>query len=39
MLTAVIDEDIRRSTSLVLAAAGFKVLDVRDCGLRRKSDE
>jgi predicted nuclease of predicted toxin-antitoxin system len=39
MLTFVIDEDMPRSTAGVLKAAGYNVLDVRDCGLRGKSDD
>lgn len=39
MLKFVIDEDIPRSTARVLKARGFEVLDVRDCGLRGKSDD
>ena len=35
----VIDEDMPRSTAKVLRDRGFDVLDVRDCGLRGKSDE
>jgi predicted nuclease of predicted toxin-antitoxin system len=35
----VVDEDVPRSTSKILSSRGFKVLDVRDCGLRGKSDE
>ena len=39
MLKFLIDEDMPRSTAEVLKAKGFQVLDVRDCGLRGKSDE
>jgi predicted nuclease of predicted toxin-antitoxin system len=39
MLKFVVDEDMPRSTSKVLIEMGFEVLDVRDCGLRGKSDE
>ncbi|MBE0428100.1 MAG: DUF5615 family PIN-like protein [Nitrospirae bacterium] len=39
MLKFVIDEDLPRSTARVLKAKGYEVLDVRDCGLRGKSDE
>ena len=35
----VIDEDMPRSTGAVLKAAGHDALDVRDCGLRGRSDE
>ena len=34
-----IDEDMPRSTTKLLEDKGFDVLDVRDCGLRGKSDE
>ena len=34
-----VDEDMPRSTSKILSSRGFQVLDVRDCGLRGKSDE
>ncbi|MCL4477031.1 MAG: DUF5615 family PIN-like protein [Nitrospirae bacterium] len=34
-----IDEDMPRSTATVLRSKGYDVLDVRDCGLRGKSDE
>jgi predicted nuclease of predicted toxin-antitoxin system len=34
-----IDEDMPRSTTKLLKDKGFDVLDVRDCGLRGKSDE
>jgi len=33
------DEDMPRSTTKLLKDKGFDVLDVRDCGLRGKSDE
>jgi len=39
MLKFVIDEDMPRSTSKVLIDRGFEVFDVRDCGLRGKSDK
>ncbi len=39
MLKFVVDEDVPRSTSKILRDRGFEVLDVRDCGLRGKSDE
>lgn len=39
MLKFVIDEDIPGSTAKILKTRGFEVLDVRDCGLRGKSDE
>ena len=39
MLKFVIDEDMPRSTAKILRISGFKALDVRDCGLRGKSDE
>ncbi len=39
MLKFVIDEDIPRSTAKVLRNRGYEVLDVRDCGLRGKSDD
>ena len=39
MLKFVIDEDMPRSTANVLKTRGYGVLDVRDCGLRGKSDE
>lgn len=35
----VVDEDIPRSTTRLLRERGYEVLDVRDCGLRGKSDE
>ncbi|MBI5205226.1 MAG: DUF5615 family PIN-like protein [Nitrospirae bacterium] len=34
-----IDEDMPRSTAKVLKAKGYEALDVRDCGLRGKSDD
>ena len=34
-----IDEDMPRSLAKVLRAKGFEVLDVRDCGLRGRSDD
>lgn len=39
MLKFVIDEDMPRSTARTLKAKGFEALDVRDCGLRGRSDE
>lgn len=39
MLKFVVDEDMSRSTSKIMKDRGFEVLDVRDCGLRGKSDE
>jgi len=39
MIRFVIDEDMPRSTARVLAEKGFECLDVRDCGLRGKSDK
>jgi predicted nuclease of predicted toxin-antitoxin system len=39
MLKFIIDEDMPRSTAIVLRNKGFEVLDVRDCGLRGKSDD
>ena len=35
----VIDEDISRSTAKVLRTKGYEALDVRDSGLRGKSDD
>jgi predicted nuclease of predicted toxin-antitoxin system len=39
MIKFLIDEDMPRSTMGVLKAAGYEALDVRDCGLRGKSDK
>ena len=39
MLKFLIDEDLPRSTTHLLREMGFITLDVRDCGLRGKSDE
>lgn len=39
MLKFLIDEDMPRSTAKTLRDQGYDVLDVRDCGLRGKSDE
>jgi predicted nuclease of predicted toxin-antitoxin system len=39
MLKFLIDEDMPRSTAEKLKTIGFEVLDVRDCGLRGKSDD
>jgi predicted nuclease of predicted toxin-antitoxin system len=39
MIKFVVDEDMPRSTSGVLKSRGFEAMDVRDCGLRGKSDE
>jgi len=38
-LRYLIDEDVPRSTARVLCDAGFDAVDVRDVGLRGKSDE
>ena len=38
-MNAVIDEDLHRSFASVLVGLGFKVFDVRDCGLRGFSDD
>lgn len=39
MPTFLIDEDLPRSTAKVLRDKGYKVLDVRDCGLRGQADK
>jgi len=39
MLKFLIDEDLPRSTAKVLRDRGYKVLDIRDCGLRGEVDE
>ncbi|MBI3583099.1 MAG: DUF5615 family PIN-like protein [Nitrospinae bacterium] len=39
MIKFIVDEDMPRSTAVVLRNKGFYVLDVRDCGLRGKSDD
>ena len=39
MLKFVVDEDLPRSSSRVLRDRGFEVFDVRDHGLRGKSDQ
>lgn len=39
MLKFVIDEDMPRSTAKVLRTKGYETLDVRDLGLRGKSDD
>ena len=39
MLKFLVDEDMPRSTARILQNKGFNVLDVRDCGLKGKSDE
>jgi len=39
MLKFVIDEDMPRSTAKVLRTKGYEALDVRDSGLRGKSDD
>lgn len=39
MLKFLIDEDMPRSTADVLRERGHEALDVRDCGLRGKSDD
>lgn len=39
MIKFVIDEDLPKSTTKLLREMGFKVLDVRECSLRGKSDK
>ncbi|HBO84979.1 MAG: hypothetical protein A2073_03550 [Deltaproteobacteria bacterium GWC2_42_11] len=39
MVKFVVDEDMPRSTAKVLEARGYKAMDVRNCGLRGRSDE
>jgi len=39
MLKFLIDEDMPRSTARVLNEKNYEAVDVRDCGLRGKSDE
>jgi predicted nuclease of predicted toxin-antitoxin system len=39
MIKFVIDEDMPRSTARALAERGFECLDIRDYGLRGKSDK
>jgi predicted nuclease of predicted toxin-antitoxin system len=39
MLKFLVDEDLPRSTTHLLKEMGFVALDMRDCGLRGKSDE
>ncbi|HZX35894.1 MAG TPA: DUF5615 family PIN-like protein [Thermodesulfobacteriota bacterium] len=39
MLKILLDENLSRSTAKTLRQNGFEVLEVRDCGLRGKSDE
>ena len=39
MLKFIIDEDMPRSTAKILKVKGYEALDVRDCGLRGKSDD
>jgi predicted nuclease of predicted toxin-antitoxin system len=39
MIKFIVDEDMPRSTATVLKNRGFDALDVRDCGLRGKSDD
>ncbi len=39
MIKFIVDEDMPRSTAVVLRNRGFESLDVRDCGLRGKSDD
>lgn len=39
MLKFVIDEDIPRSTGIILKENGYDVLDIRDHGLRGENDE
>jgi len=34
-----VDEDMPRSTALILRDKGYDVMDVRDCGLRGKGDK
>ena len=38
-MKAVIDEDLPRSFTKILSSLGFIILDIRDCGLRGKTDE
>ncbi|HLP46239.1 MAG TPA: DUF5615 family PIN-like protein [Candidatus Kapabacteria bacterium] len=38
MLKFLIDEDLPRSTARLLREMGFVALDVRDCGLRGKTE-
>ncbi|MCX6582310.1 MAG: DUF5615 family PIN-like protein [Candidatus Aminicenantes bacterium] len=39
MIKFLVDEDMPRSTARMLREMGFIALDVRDCGLRGKTDE
>jgi predicted nuclease of predicted toxin-antitoxin system len=39
MVEFLIDEDMPRSTTTMLKAKGYEVIDVRDCALKGKSDE
>ncbi len=39
MLKFVIDEDLPRSTGIILRESGYDVLDIQDHGLRGKNDE
>lgn len=39
MIRFIIDEDMPRSTARVLVERGVECLDIRDCGLRGKSDK
>jgi len=39
MFKFLVDEDLPRSTSRLLEKRGVEVLDVRDCGLKGKSDQ
>ena len=39
MLKFLVDEDMPRSTARILRDKGYEALDVRDCGLRGKSDD
>jgi predicted nuclease of predicted toxin-antitoxin system len=39
MVKFLIDEDMPRSTAEVIRAIGYEALDVRDCGLKGKSDK
>lgn len=38
MLKFIVDEDMPRSTSKMLETNGYEAFDVRDCGLKGKSD-
>ena len=39
MVKFLIDEDMPRSTAKVIKNKGYEVLDVRDCGLKGRSDD